>query len=100
MINDGCPTNDNTVSLHVSGDNNKARWEAQMFRFVEESEVWLHCDIKACDSRKYNCETICPNDGADDAGRRRRDDWDVIVKDRSRRGVTAAKAQDTAEYKV
>jgi hypothetical protein len=100
MINDGCPTNDNTVSLHASGDNNKARWEAQMFRFVEESEVWLHCDIKACDSRKYNCDTICPNDGADDAGRRRRADWDVIVKDRSRRGVTAAKAQDTAEYKA
>ena len=28
------------------------------------SEVWLHCDIKACDSRKYNCETVCPNEEA------------------------------------
>jgi len=99
MINDGCPTNDQTVALHASGDNNKARWEAQMFRFVEESEVWLHCDIKACDSRKYNCETICPNDEAA-PGRRRRVAFDALVQERSRRGVSTPKASDTAEYKA
>jgi len=77
MLAEGCPTNDATVSIHSSPDNNKARWEAQMFRFVDEAEVWLHCDIKACDSRKYECETICPNDEAE---RQRRQVDDLLVR--------------------
>ena len=32
-----------------------------MFQFVEESEVWLHCDIQACDSRRFQCDTTCEN---------------------------------------
>ena len=40
MLNDGCPTQDQTVSLLESKDSNKARWEAQMFRFVDEKEMF------------------------------------------------------------
>merc|ERR1712227_314657 len=65
LINEGCPT-DETVRMNDSPDRNSARWESQMFQFVDESQVWLHCDIQACDSRKYQCETTCDN-------RRRRD---------------------------
>jgi len=93
MLNDGCPTQDQTVSLLESKDSNKARWEAQMFRFVDEKEVWLHCDIKACDSRKYNCETVCPNDA-----RKRRDVFTDIVKSRSARGVSEAPASGSGAY--
>lgn len=58
LINDGCPT-DRTVGLDTSAGDNSARWKSQMFQFVDESQVWLHCDIQACDSRKYECETTC-----------------------------------------
>jgi len=85
MLNDGCPTSDDTVTVHESPDNNKARWEAQMFRFVDEAEVWLHCDIKACDSRKYNCDTVCP---ADDGEERKRRELDEIITSRSARSVS------------
>ena len=60
LINEGCPTDD-TVKINDSPEANSARWESQMFQFVEESEVWLHCDIQACDSRKFQCETTCEN---------------------------------------
>ena len=40
MLNDGCPTQDQTVSLLESKDSNKARWEAQMFRFVDEKGMF------------------------------------------------------------
>jgi len=85
MLNDGCPTSDDTVKVHQSPDNNKARWEAQMFRFVDEAEVWLHCDIKACDSRKYNCDTVCP---ADNGEERKRRELDEIISSRSARSVS------------
>ena len=26
-----------------------------MFSFINNDEVWLHCDIQACDSRTENC---------------------------------------------
>lgn len=58
-----------------------------------EKEVWLHCDIKACDSRKYNCETVCPNDA-----RKRRDVFTDIVKSRSARGVSEAPASGSGAY--
>merc|ERR1711893_426320 len=61
--------------------------------FVDEKEVWLHCDIKACDSRKYNCETVCPNDA-----RKRRDVFTDIVKSRSARGVSEAPASGSGAY--
>merc|ERR1712109_431368 len=93
MLNDGCPTQDQTVSLLESKDSNKARWEAQMFRFVDEKEVWLHCDIKACDSRKYNCETVCPKDA-----RKRRDVFSDIVKSRAARGVSEPAASGSGAY--
>ena len=56
-----------------------------MFRFVDEAEVWLHCDIKACDSRKYNCDTVCP---ADDGEERKRRELDEIITSRSARSVS------------
>ena len=54
-----------------------------MFRFVDEAEVWLHCDIKACDSRKFDCETICPNEQE----RKRREAFEEIAHGRSARSV-------------
>lgn len=85
LINDGCPT-DETVRMNDSPTDNSARWESQMFQFVDEAQVWLHCDIQACDSRKYQCETTCDN-------RRRRDvvEHEVfMIHNRNRRSVKEA----------
>jgi len=93
LINDGCPT-DETVRINDSPKRNSARWESQMFQFVDESQVWLHCDIQACDSRKYQCETTCEN-------RRRREvvkSEVFMIHNRHRRSVSQAPANSKQAY--
>lgn len=93
LVNEGCPTDD-TVRINESPNANSARWESQMFQFVDEAQVWLHCDIQACDSRKYQCETTCEN-------RRRRDIVENEVfklHNRNRRSVSEAPAGGAQEY--
>ena len=57
MLNDGCPTQDQTVSLLESKDSNKARWEAQMFRFVDEKEMFYFlCDrVEQIEDKAATC---------------------------------------------
>jgi len=93
LINEGCPTDD-TVKINESPEANSARWESQMFQFVEESEVWLHCDIQACDSRRFQCETTCEN-------RKRREIIEEEVfklHSRNRRSVKPAAAAGEHSY--
>jgi len=93
LIDDGCPT-DETVRMNESPSDNSARWESQMFQFVDESQVWLHCDIQACDSRKYQCETTCEN-------RRRRDvvEGEVfLIHQNHRRSVNEAPVSGVEAY--
>ena len=54
-----------------------------MFRFVDRPSL-VYCDIKACDSRKYNCDTVCPADGEE----RKRRELEEIVTSRSARSVS------------
>jgi len=54
LIRDGCKQ-DETVEILRSGQDQIGRWKAQMFSFINNDEVWLHCDIQACDSRTENC---------------------------------------------
>lgn len=94
LILDGCPT-DKTVEMDENPINkNSARWESQMFQFIDEAQVWLHCDIQACDSRKYQCETEC------DAERERREVFGLeeSAAERTRRGVSPAGATANHEY--
>jgi len=92
LINDGCPT-DKTVKMNASPSGISARWESQMFQFVDETQVWLHCDIQACDSRKYQCETTCDN-------RKKRATVmeEVFLNSRGRRGVSEAKQSKQEAY--
>lgn len=96
LINQGCPT-DSTVAYHdTAEDKNSARWETQMFQFVEESEVWLHCDIQACDSRKYHCDQTCDSGDSNEI-RRRRHVMETLLT-RERREVSKAAQSKAGTY--
>ena len=42
-----------------SGIGQTANWKAQMFTFINEDEVWLHCDIQACNTKEEDCTQVC-----------------------------------------
>merc|ERR1711981_16458 len=50
---------DETVEVMKAGIDQTARWKAQMFTFINQDEVWLHCDIQACNSKEETCEQTC-----------------------------------------
>jgi len=59
LIRDGCKT-DETVTILKSGIGQFANWKAQMFTFINEDEVWLHCDIQACNTKEEDCsQQVC-----------------------------------------
>jgi len=59
LIRDGCKT-DETVTILKSGIGQYANWKAQMFTFINEDEVWLHCDIQACNTKEEDCsQQVC-----------------------------------------
>lgn len=58
LIRDGCKS-DETVTILKSGIGQTANWKAQMFTFINEDEVWLHCDIQACNTKEEDCTQVC-----------------------------------------
>jgi hypothetical protein len=62
-----------------------------MFQFVEEAQVWLHCDIQACDSRRFSCENTCED-------RERREIEEIFSGARHPRAVSTPNASGTGMY--
>lgn len=102
LIRDGCKT-DETVTILKSGIGQYANWKAQMFTFINEDEVWLHCDIQACNTKEEDCsQQVCeetvdapfsvngqgPSSNSDDGSRKKRSaNVFTISQKRSKRGV-------------
>ncbi|XP_041432234.1 uromodulin-like [Xenopus laevis] len=60
IIENRCPsTIDNTVSIAENGLSSQARFSFEMFAFVgDHDEVYLHCEIYACNNRTTVCSPI------------------------------------------
>lgn len=102
LIKDGCKT-DETVTILKSGIGQYANWKAQMFTFINEDEVWLHCDIQACNTKEEDCsQQVCeetvdapfsvngqgPSSNSDDGSRKKRSaNVFTISQKRSKREV-------------
>lgn len=102
LIRDGCKT-DETVTILKSGIGQYANWKAQMFTFINEDEVWLHCDIQACNTKEEDCsQQVCeetvdapfsvngqgPSSNSDDGSRKKRSaNVFTISQKRSKREV-------------
>lgn len=91
LIYEGCPTDPTVVLRDDAPDANSARWESQMFQFVDEAQVWLHCDIQACDSRRFSCENTCED-------RERREIQEIFSGSRHPRAVSTPNASGTGMY--
>jgi hypothetical protein len=91
LIYEGCPTDPTVVLRDDAPDANSARWESQMFQFVDEAQVWLHCDIQACDSRRFSCENTCED-------RERREIEEIFSGARHPRAVSTPNASGTGMY--
>lgn len=109
LIRDGCKS-DETVTVISSGVTQKARWKAQMFTFINQDEVWLHCDVQACNTKEEECETKCEEDqkpfsvvgkgpSKKDKDRKRRSTSQVFtISSRQRREVDASVLTNTQVY--
>ncbi|XP_069841009.1 uromodulin-like [Dendropsophus ebraccatus] len=61
IIKERCPNKeDASVKVLENGVSTRGRFSLQMFRFVgEHSQVYLHCEINICDSKKQECKPFC-----------------------------------------
>eukprot|EP00079_Xenopus_tropicalis_P038980 XP_017952751.1 PREDICTED: uromodulin-like [Xenopus tropicalis] len=61
VIQNRCPSkSDGTVSVLENGVSSQAQFSFQMFAFAGNyNQVYLHCQIYACDSRTSTCASTC-----------------------------------------
>ncbi|XP_031749699.1 uromodulin-like [Xenopus tropicalis] len=61
IIQNRCPSKiDDTVNVAENGLSSQARFSFQMFAFAGNyNQVYLHCEIYACDSRTSACAPTC-----------------------------------------
>jgi len=63
LIDTGCGTDDASnqgLDITVNGDQTFGRFRAPVFKFVQYTAVWLHCDLQIC--IRDTCEPICTDD--------------------------------------
>jgi hypothetical protein len=68
LISDGCGAPSATsqgLEVTINGDQTYGRFQAPVFKFVQYTAVWLHCDLQIC--IRDTCQPQC-----DSNGRRRR----------------------------
>jgi len=79
LIDTGCGTEDAAnqgLDITVNGDQTFGRFRAPVFKFVQYTAVWLHCDLQIC--IREECQPICTDDNSP-RGRKN--------KNRTRRGA-------------
>uniref|UniRef100_A0A8C9DPN1 Glycoprotein 2 n=1 Tax=Prolemur simus TaxID=1328070 RepID=A0A8C9DPN1_PROSS len=61
IIRNSCPNQyDSTIHVEENGRSSESRFSVQMFMFAGHYDlVFLHCEIRLCDSRNEQCEPSC-----------------------------------------
>ncbi|XP_043939782.1 uromodulin-like [Protopterus annectens] len=60
IITNGCPDrNGALVYVAQNGENLKGRYSLKLFRFVDSSSVYMHCQIQLCSKSTNTCKPNC-----------------------------------------
>jgi len=65
LISDGCGTDQalsQDLSISVNGDETFGRFRAPVFKFVQFTAVWIHCDLQIC--IRDTCQPQCDGGNA------------------------------------
>ena len=54
-------TFDSGLEVTVNGDQTYGRFQAPVFKFVQYTAVWLHCDLQIC--IRDTCQPTCDANG-------------------------------------
>ncbi|XP_068024505.1 uromodulin-like [Melanerpes formicivorus] len=61
LIREGCPRDETVRLLSGSGESTAARFSFQMFRFVAQPQLFLHCRVRLCPPDALQpCAKQCP----------------------------------------